>query len=51
MYKFDDDIMVLKYVEHWEPDKKYNGQCMPTYTGVSSFCKEETNNLMYSCHK
>jgi len=51
MYKFDCGIMVLKYLEHLELDKKYNGQSMPAYTGISSFCKEETNYLMYSCHK
>ncbi|QCE05411.1 Ulp1 protease family [Vigna unguiculata] len=27
---FDCGIMVLKYMEHWEANKKYNGQSMPT---------------------
>ncbi|QCE00209.1 hypothetical protein DEO72_LG7g1496 [Vigna unguiculata] len=31
---FDCGIMVLKYMEHWEANKKYNGQSMPTYSGA-----------------
>ncbi|QCD83112.1 hypothetical protein DEO72_LG2g3455 [Vigna unguiculata] len=31
---FECGIMVLKYLEHWEPNKKYNGQSMPTYSGA-----------------
>ena len=28
-------------MEHWEANKKYNGQSRPTYSGVSLMCKEE----------
>jgi len=34
----DCGIMVLKYLGHWEPEKKYGGKSMPAYTGVSTFC-------------
>jgi len=46
MFRFECGIMVLKYLEHWEPNKKYNGQSMPTYSGVSSRCKKE---IIMSC--
>ena len=28
-------------MEHWEANKKYNGQSMPTYSGVSLMYNEE----------
>ncbi|QCD78880.1 hypothetical protein DEO72_LG1g2516 [Vigna unguiculata] len=31
---FECGIMVLKYMEHWEANKKYNGQSRPTYSGA-----------------
>jgi len=46
IFIFDYGIMVLKYLEHWEPKKKYNGQSMPTYTRVSLMCKEENCSFM-----
>jgi len=44
--RIDCSIMVLKYMEHWEANKKYNGQSMPTYSGVSLMCKEENCSFM-----
>jgi len=41
IFRFDCGIMVLKYMEHWEANKKYNGQSMPTYSGVSLMYNEE----------
>ena len=37
MYRFNCGIMVLKYLELWEPKKKYDGKSMFAYIGVSTF--------------
>jgi len=33
-------------MEHWKANKKYNGQSMPTYSGVSLMCKEENCSII-----